>query len=509
MQPVYIAGVGMTKFGKSPKTLTELLCEAAASALSRSTIQEIDALYIGVMNSEEFTGDSNIASHIAEELGVIGLPALRVETASSAGAAALHTGFQAVASGYYRHVLVLGGEKMTHLSTSATTRILAEVIDPQERRCGATMPALAAMLTERYRKRYRLSHTALEQMLCRVAMKNHLNGSYNPYAQFQQPISKETYFSSKLVSTPLRLYDCSPITDGAAAVILTAEKTDLVISGIGQGTGPLSLRERDSFTSFRATRIAADRAYRMAGLSPREIDFAEVHDAFTPFEIINTEDLGFFPPGKGGRAVEAGKTSLEGALPVNPSGGLKSRGHPVGASGAAQVVEVAWRLRGEAKGKLRKEAKRGLAQSMGGLAANNFVTIVERADSSPKVQNLWAPPPSPPIRPRRAPESQTPPSDEGRIETFTILYVTPDGFLPPLALALVRDSRGRLLMAQGEDIGHLKIGRAVYLRQVGDCTLFTVKSHLLKVREAMRRLLSRIPSLPRKSEKPPRKKENL
>jgi len=235
-----------------------------------------------------------------------------------------------------------------------------------------------------------------------------------------------------------------------------------------------------------------------------------VHDAFTPFEIINTEDLGFFPPGKGGRAVEAGKTSLEGALPINPSGGLKSRGHPVGASGAAQVVEVVRRLRGEAKGKIRKEAKRGLAQSMGGLAANNFVTIVERADSSARAQNLWAPPPSPPIRQRRAPaESQTPPSDEGRIETFTILYITPDGFLPPLALALIRDSQGRLLMAQGEDIGHLKIGRAVYLRQVGDCTLFTVKSHLLKVREAMRKLLSRIPSLPRKSETAPRKKENL
>jgi acetyl-CoA acetyltransferase len=459
------------------------------------------------MNSEEFTGDSNVAARIAEELGMTGLPALRVETASSAGAAALHAGFQAVASGCCRHVLVLAGEKMTHLTTSATTRILAEVIDPQERRCGATMPALAAMITERYRQRYRLSHASLERLLCRVAMKNHRNGSHNPYAQFQQPISEESYFSSKLVSTPLRLYDCSPITDGAAALILTAEKSDVVVSGIGQGTGPVSLRERDSFTSFHATRLAAERAYRMAGIAPRDIDFAEVHDAFTSFEIISTEDLGFFPPGKGGRAVEAGRTGLDGMLPINPSGGLKARGHPVGASGAAQVVEAVWRLRGEVKVKLRKEARRGLAQSTGGLGANNLVTIVERADGAPKAQNLWSAPSASALR-KRSDRARSQIAGEGRIETFTVLYVTPDGFLPPLALALIRDPQGKLLMAQGEDIGHLKIGRAVYLRQVADRTLFTVKSHLLQVREALKSLLSRLPSLPRKEKASPRKKEN-
>ena len=511
MPAVYVAGVGMTKFGKSSQTLVELFCEAAFSALSSSPIEAVDALYIGVMNPEEFTGDSNIASQIAEALGVTGLPALRVETASSAGAAALHAAYQAVASGYYRHVLVLGGEKMTHLSTSATTRILAEVIDRQERQCGATMPALAAMITERYRKRYRLSHSHLERVLCRVAMKNHLNGSRNPYAQFQQPITEKSYFSSKFVSTPLRLYDCSTITDGAAAVILTAERTDVVISGIGQGTGPLSLRERDSFTSFPATQIAAQRAYQMAGISPKEVDFAEVHDAFTPFEIISTEDLEFFPPGKGGNAVEEGKTSLEGPLPINPSGGLKSRGHPIGATGVAQGVEIVWRLRGEGGAKSKREARRALAQSTGGLGANNFVTILERTDSFPRIQNPWTPPPSLPLRQGTPQENSppAPPAAEGRIETFTILYVTPDGFLPPLALGLIRDRAGRLLMAQGEDISHLKIGREVYLRQVGDGYFFTVKSHLMKVREAMKRLLRRFPSLPRKEEMAPRKKGTL
>lgn len=499
MAEVYIAGVGMTKFGKSSQTLTELFCEAARRALESSSV-EVEALYIGVMNPEEFTGDSNVAAQITAALGMTGVPALRVETASSAGAAALHTAFHAVASGYYRSVLVLGGEKMTHLSTSATTRILAEVIDREERRCGATMPALAAMIAEGYRKRYRLSRSRFERVLCRVAMKNHRNGAANPYAQFQAPISEKTYFSSKPVATPLRLYDCSPITDGAAAALLTAEPTDVLVSGIGHGTGPLSLRERDIFTSFRATQIAAARAYRMAGIAPQEIDFAEVHDAFTPFEIITTEDLGFFPAGKGWRALEEGKTAPEGALPINPSGGLKSRGHPVGASGIAQVVEAAWRLRGASAPKLRREARRALAQSTGGLGSNNFVTILERADAprrNPGASPVSPPPPRPAPRTRRdATPSQS--SDEGQIETFTVLHVTPDGFLPPLALALVRDRRGALLMAQGEDIGHLKIGRAVFLRQVEGVYYFTVKSQLKKVREGLKRLLRGLPSLARK-----------
>ncbi|HEV8343016.1 MAG TPA: beta-ketoacyl synthase N-terminal-like domain-containing protein [Candidatus Binatia bacterium] len=494
MSPVYIAGVGMTKFGKSSQTLSELLWEAASNALSASAVQEFDALYIGTMNPEEFTGDSNIASLVADALGMTGLPAVRVETASSAGAAALHAAFQAVASGYYRHVLVLGGEKMTHLSTSATTRILAEVIDKQERQCGATMPALAAMITEKYRKKYRLSVSRLGDILCRVAVKNHFNGSRNPYAQFQEPLSEKNYFASKLVSTPLRLYDCAPITDGAAAVILTSEPTDIAITGIGHGTGPMALRERDSFTSFRATKIAASRAYHMAGVSPGAIDFAEVHDAFTPFEIICTEDLGFFPPGKGWQAVEEGKTSLQGSLPINPSGGLKSRGHPVGASGVAQVVENVQRLRGDSQTRFRREPKRALSQSTGGLGSNNFVTILERCDSPPpRAENSLKMPPPAPIHTIKAsqPPAEKDFNDEGVIETFTILYVTPDGFLSPLALALIRDREGRLIMAQGEDITHLKIDREVYLKKVGDRYLFTVKSQLRKVREALNRLFMR------------------
>ncbi|HWP60092.1 MAG TPA: beta-ketoacyl synthase N-terminal-like domain-containing protein [Candidatus Acidoferrales bacterium] len=491
MQPVYIAGAGLTKFGKSDSTLTGLLCEAANKALAGSPPESVDAVFIGAMNPEEFTGSGNTACETVEALGLTGIPALRLETASSAGAAALHAAFHAIASGYYRRVLVLGGEKMTHLSTSAVTRILAEVIDKEERVCGATMPALAAMITESYRKKYRLSRSRLQSMLCKIALKNHLNGSYNPNAQFRTPISERDYFASKWVATPLRLYDCSPITDGAAGLVLTAEKTDLIISGIGQATGPQGLCQRHTFTSFPATQVAARRAYAMAGIGPKEIDFAEVHDAFTIFEIMSTEDLGFFAPGKGGEAALAGKTALDGELPINPSGGLKSRGHPVGASGLAQVVEAVNRLRGESKPKLKRTPVRALTQSTGGLGANNFVTIIERAE---------APRPAAAPRPAPLPISLTPgrrqppvaSAAEGRLETFTVLHVTPDGFLAPLALGVVRTPKGQLVFAQGEDIEHLKIGREVYLRRVGDHYCFTVKSQLQKVTEAFKKLLSRV-----------------
>ncbi|HWO41488.1 MAG TPA: beta-ketoacyl synthase N-terminal-like domain-containing protein, partial [Candidatus Eisenbacteria bacterium] len=488
MLPVYIAGCGMTEFGRRREGLVELMREAAARALRDSPVAEIDAIYVAAMNPEEFTGDGNLASGVLDALGLTGLPALRVETASSSGAAAFHAAFEAIASGHYRHVLVIGGKKMTHLSTSATTKILAEVIDAEERRCGATMPALAAMMTEKYRRKYRLTAARLEKLLCAVAMKNHLNGARNPYAQFRQPISREQYLASKFVATPLRLYDCAPITDGAAALILTAEATDLWVSGIGQGTAPLSMRERAEFTSFPATQIAARRAYAMAGARPESIDFAEVHDAFTAFEIIGTEDLGFFSPGEGGDAIEHGRTAVDGTLPINASGGLKARGHPVGASGIAQIVETARLLRGSADVELKREPRRGLSQSTGGLAANNFVTIVERRRDGTRVKNLW---PGPLAVSQPAPIGPVPlenvineeeEEEEGKIETFTILHVTPDGFLPPLGLALIRGRRGSMIMGQAEHIDSLAIGKTVYLRKTAGIYTFTVKSNLQSVR---------------------------
>jgi len=491
MNLVYVAGAGMTKFGKDPRSLAKILGDAASRALAEARLDEVDAIYIGAMNPEEFSGDSNLASQVADGLGLTGIPSTRLETASSAGAAAIVAGFQAIASGCHRRVLVLAGEKMTHLNTSATTRILAEVIDKRERLCGATMPALAAMIAQKYRQKYRLSESRFAGMLCAVALKNHRNGALNPLAQFQRAISRRDYFASKFVATPLRLYDCAPITDGAAAVILTSEKTAVRLSGVGQGTGPVSLQARDVFTSFTATQLAARRAYGMAETGPQAIDFAEIHDAFTPFEIITTEDLGFFPAGKGGEAALEGKTAVEGEMPINLSGGLKARGHPVGASGLAQVVEVYRRLK--EPGASKRPLKRGLTQSTGGLGTNNFVTILERGDAR-AAQTPWAAAPLPGAGARPKIAAQLRDSLEGEIETFTIVHVTPDGFLAPLALALIRTTGGMLLMAQGEDETHLKIGQEVYIRRVDGLYLFTVKSQLQKVQDAFTRLWRRAPA---------------
>jgi acetyl-CoA C-acetyltransferase len=489
MAEVFVAGVGMTAFGKRNETLPELMAEAAEVALKRSGRGMLDAMYVGVMNPEEFSGESNIAAAITDHLGLWGLPAMRVETASATGAAALHAAFYAVASGYLRSVLVLAGEKMTHLSTSRTTRILAQVIERYERNCGASMPALAAMLSQRYMSQYKISLPHMQRVLSAVAIKNHFNGALNPYAHFRTEISYEQYEQSRIVSTPLRLYDCAPISDGSAAVILTSNPTDIKIGGIGQGTDTLGVRFRDSFTAFRSTQLAAKKAYDMAGLRPQDIDFAEVHDAFTPFEVIGTEDLGFFEPGKGTRAAEKGDTSLEGEFPVNPSGGLKARGHPVGASGLAQIVEIVWQLRGEVDA--RRQVPRstiGLAQSTGGLANNNFVTIVERANQKRVIPVNWESPyqvaVAPSARPKRDPEAAT---REGVLQTYTVLYTTPEGFRSPLQIALIEDDENFVIMARGRNAQPIRIGTRVIITRIGETYYFFNRSLADKVRILWRR----------------------
>ena len=375
MQAVYVSGVSMTKFGKDPRPLAEIFCQAALEALAASKEQEVEALYIGAMNPEEFVGESNIASQIADAMGLTGIPAMRIETASSAGAAAIQAGFQAIASGYYRRVLVLGGEKMTHLSTSATTRILAEVIDKQERQCGATMPALAAMITEKYREKFRLSQSRLEAMLCSVALKNHLNGSRNPWAQFQQAITREAYLASKLVATPLRLYDCSPITDGAAAVVLASETraraltdTPVWIRGTGQALDGFQLSSlHEDYAHWPALKRAAQAAYQMAAVGPHEIDLAEVHDCFSIAELIAYEELGFCHKGEAGPFVAEGRSDYGGDVVVNPRGGLIGCGHPLGATGVAQAAEVFVQLRGEAGARQVPAAALALTHNNSGM----------------------------------------------------------------------------------------------------------------------------------------------
>ncbi len=473
---VYVDGVGMVPFGKHPQTsLASLMAQAARTALEASKGPDVEALFVGAMNSEEFTGEGNLAAALADELELAGVPSTRVETASSTGAAVLEAAFYAVASGAYSSVLVVAGEKMTHLPTPRVTRILAEVIEPYERNAGASMVALAAMVTQAYAHKWGLSHRRLERVLCRVAVKNHRNGALNPYAQFRKEITDEQYYNSRIISYPLRLYDCAPITDGAAALVLTREKGDVKITGVGHGTDTLAVRHRIHLHSFAACRKAAERAYSMARRGPKDIDFAEIHDAFTCFEIIGAEDLGLLEEGKGWRAVEKGKTDLEGEIPINASGGLKARGHPVGASGLAQAVEIVWQLRGEVDpARQVKGARIGLLHSIGGMANNNLVVILEREDA-PAHAIKWEPSHSRPVeieRHHRPDPSRV--SREGVLDSYTILYVPPEGFPSPLVLGMITTYSGHRILARAATPTTFKVGERVAIEK-GDGTFYFMR----------------------------------
>src|SRR5262247_3358646 len=362
----------MTRFGKRDESLPALMAEASRAALADAGIERPGAIVVAAMNPEEFTGEGNYASLIATHLGLSHVPAIRVETATSSGMAAVYTGFATIASGLHDSVLVVGGEKMTHLATPRVSEIIGRSIDAHERSYGSTMPALAGLITRAAMQRRGL--TLREISL--VAVKNHVHGSRNPYAHFQTPVTLEVVMESRLVADPLRLYHCCPISDGAAAVVLSAERGPVRIAGIGQGMDSIAVRYRSDLTSFRATQEAAQAAYRMAGFGPERVEVAELHDAFSPFELLSLEDTGLAPQGKAGRAILDGETAVGGRLPVNPSGGLKARGHPLAATGISQIVELCWQLRGRADGR-QVQARVGLAQSIGGLATNNWVTLVE------------------------------------------------------------------------------------------------------------------------------------
>jgi acetyl-CoA acetyltransferase len=372
MSGVYLAGCGMSRFGKREESLPDLTFEAFQGAVRDVKSESIEAVYVGSMNPEEFTGSANISAVIADRLN-LEVPSFRIETASSTGAATFHAAASGIASGLYETVLVVAGEKMTNLPTPKVTQILSKVISPEERKYGATMPALAALITRWYMHEFSLDR----ETLAHVAQKNHYNGFLNPYAHFQKEVSLEKILKSRIVADPLRVYDCAPISDGAAAAVLTSKKCDVKISGLGHSADTLSLQDRNSLLEFKATQRATKMAYEIAKIKPKDVDVAELHDAFTIFEIIDSEDMGFFKQGEGGKALKEGRTALSGDLPINTSGGHKARGHPVGASGLAQIVEIYWQLKREAQKRQVDRAKIGLSQSIGGFANNNFVTIQE------------------------------------------------------------------------------------------------------------------------------------
>jgi len=370
----------MTPFGELwGKSLRELFVEAALEAIAKAGVDHLDSIYVGAMSSGLFVEQEHLGALMADYLGMTPIPATRVESACASGGVAFRMAYLEVASGASDIVLAGGVEKMT--DGADVTRALATAADQEyEVFHGVTFPGLYALMARAHMSRY---GTTREQ-LALVAVKNHANGSKNPRAQYRSLINVEDVLNSTMVADPLRLLDCSPISDGAAAVILCplemAKKfTDspVRIVASAQASDTIALHSRSDVTRLEAVERAAGKAYKMAGFGPEKVDVFEVHDCFTIAEIMVIEALGLVERGRGGPAVEAGLTALDGKKPVNPSGGLKSKGHPVGATGVAQIVELFEQLRGEAGERQVKEAHIGLAQNMGGSGGSCVVHILE------------------------------------------------------------------------------------------------------------------------------------
>ncbi|MGC8547639.1 MAG: thiolase domain-containing protein [Candidatus Micrarchaeia archaeon] len=387
MREVAIIGVGLTKFGERWEAgLKELMAEAGLAALEDANItsKDIQAIYGGSMTPGRFTGQEHVAAMMADQLGLGNIPATRVENACASGGTALRQAYMAVASGLYDIVVAGGVEKMTDVGTNEATTALGGAGDQEwELSQGITFPGLYALMAKRHMHDYGTT----EEQMAAVAVKNHENAYKNKYAQFHKRITIDEVLKSKKVADPIKLLDCSPITDGAAAIVLApleiAKKyndTPIKIAASEQASDSLRLADREDITGIKAARVAAQNAYKHAGVEPKDIKVAEVHDCFTIAEIMAMEDLGFFKKGEAAKAIEEGRTAINADISVNTSGGLKACGHPVGATGIKQAVEITWQLRGEAEGRQVDGAEVGLTHNVGGSGATAVVHILKRVN---------------------------------------------------------------------------------------------------------------------------------
>lgn len=395
MRDVAIIGVGMIPFGRRDQdSLTDMLAYASLKALDDANLgdKSVDAVYVANMGAGMLQHQSAIASALVDRLSLLPAAADAVENGPASGASALKNGLLAVASGYYDTVLVAGGEKMREVTGWRATDFVATMTHPlAEYPYGITLPGMAGMFTRLYMEKYGVTR----QQLAAIAIKNQKMGALNPYAHVEMLITQEGILDSPHaivnnppVADPLHLYDACPVSDGAAAVVMCpldmlkkTPKPPIHIAGFGQATDTHTLQERDDPTDLKAVTLAAHQAYEMAKINPGDIDLAELHDAFTILEIAESEHVCFFKKGEGGKAALAGKTQLGGQIPINVSGGLKARGHPVGATGLAQVVEVVWQLRHEVGPQRQvKEAKTGLTVNFGGFGNNVLAFILRRVD---------------------------------------------------------------------------------------------------------------------------------
>ena len=390
MRDVYVAGCGMTVFGRAEGGLLDILQTAALAALEDTGPEcAVESVFVANMGAGILNHMSGVGSALVDRLCLYPTPAETIENGPASGGSAAKIGAYAVASGAVDAVLVVGGEKMRAVTGWEATDFVATLSHPDaEYIYGVTLPALAGMFARLYMERYGVT----SEHLAMVAIKNHNNALKNPYAHIQQPVTMEgilhrpeAVVNNPPVAEPLRMFDCCPVSDGGAALVLCSRdvavrtgKPLVRIAGIGQATDTHAIHEREDPTELKAVRLAAQSAFDKSGLKPDDVDVAELHDAFTILEIAESEEVGFFKKGTGHLALERGDTALGGRLPINPSGGLKARGHPVGATGVAQLVEIAWQLRGDAGEHQVKDARVGFTCNFGGFGNNVLCFVLNR-----------------------------------------------------------------------------------------------------------------------------------
>jgi acetyl-CoA C-acetyltransferase len=383
MRRVAVIGVGVTKFGAHDRTSAELFADAAADALLDAEVpaSAVQAVYYGNVVGGETEHQLHTGPQAASVLGIPSVPTTRFETACASSHAAFRHAVMEIASGVSDVVLVGGAERVLNVSTAESTEYFAYCSDAVwEQPLGLTFPGVFALIARAHMAKY----DTTEAQMAAVAVKNHQHGTLNPKAQFQKAITVEQVLRSPYVADPLKLLDCCPFSDGGAAVVLASEevarrhRTPVWVRASAAASDWMLLGDKRDLSRVPATERAAAAAYRQAGLGPADVHVVELHDCFTIAEIVATEGLGLFEPGAGGRAAERGLTALGGQIPVNPSGGLKAKGHPIGATGAAQIAEIVTQLRGEAGPRQVDGARTGLTHTLGGNTATVLVSLFSR-----------------------------------------------------------------------------------------------------------------------------------
>ena len=376
---IRVAGTGLTKFGELwDKDLLDLALDASKDALneSRLTTNDIDAVYVANMLHGKLTGQDHLGALVTSSLGIKGA-SFRIEGACASGGLAVHLAIQSLLAGTYQNVLVVGAEKMTDATNSQITSALMGAGGEDERKAGLTFPALYALMAKAHMQKYGTTR----KHMASVAVKNHYHASLNEKAQFPFEVTMEKVLESPVISSPFTLFDASPITDGAGAVVLSSENTgnagDVYITGSAVATDTVNLASRKSLLEIAASKEASQKALKQAGVEIKDIKLAEVHDCFTIAEILAMEDLGFCKKGEGGQFIQKGTTRLGGKIPVNTSGGLKACGHPVAATGIKQIIEITHQLQKRAGKRQVKNANIGLTHNVGGSGATVVVHILQ------------------------------------------------------------------------------------------------------------------------------------